>query len=150
MSRLLVLPLSEGCPVLSDRMVYIGGPQKRAENVFRLLEVMDTKGNILRLITNRFDLSAEQISDLYRSRWAIELFFKWMKQHVKIKNFYGMSETAIHNQIYSAVIVYCLNVLIQLETKSKKSLQRISRWLKAAIWKPAYVWLRRVGEPSSS
>lgn len=129
--------------VLSDKMVYIGSTQNRAENVFRLLEVLDTKGNVLRLMTNRFDLSAEEISDIYRSRWAIELFFKWLKQHVEIKHFYGMSETALQNQIYIALITYCLHVLIQLETKSKKSLLRISRWLKAALWKPAYLWLRR-------
>ncbi|UJL48286.1 IS4 family transposase [Virgibacillus sp. NKC19-16] len=129
--------------VLSDKMVNIGSTQNRAENVFRLVEVEDTKGNILRLITNRFDLSADEISDIYRSRWAIELFFKWLKQHVEIKHFYGMSETALQNQIYIALITYCLHVLIQLETKSNKSLLRINRWLKAALWKPAYLWLSR-------
>ena len=123
----------EDSTVLSDRMVYIGSTQNRTENVFRLLEVEDTKGNILRLITNRFDLDAEEISEIYRQRWAIELFFKWLKQHVKIKHFYGMSETAIQNQIYLALITYCLNVLIQLEMKSKKSLLRISRWLKRSL-----------------
>ncbi|SIT09194.1 Transposase DDE domain-containing protein [Virgibacillus pantothenticus] len=51
--------------VLSDKMVYIGTAQKRTENVFRLLEIMDTKGSLLRLITNRFDASAEEISDIY-------------------------------------------------------------------------------------
>ena len=129
--------------VLSDKMVYIGTTQNRAENVFRLVEVTDTKGNILRLITNRFDLEADEISDIYRSRWEIELFFKWLKQHVEIKHFYGMTETALQNQIYIALITYCLHVLIQLETGSKKSLLRISRWLKAALWKPPYIWLQR-------
>src|SRR5699024_9690877 len=107
------------CPedsnVLSDKMVYIGTTQKRAENIFRLVEVVDTKGNILRLITNRFDLDADEISDIYRSRWTIELFFKWLKQHVEIKHFYGMSETALQNQVYIALITYCLHVLIQLK-----------------------------------
>ncbi|MED4884417.1 IS4 family transposase, partial [Bacillus smithii] len=135
--------LPDDCHVLSDKMVYIGTTQNRTENVFRLLEVMDTKGNLLRFITNRFDLKPEEISDIYRSRWAIELFFKWLKQHVEIKHFYGMSETAIQNQIFLALITYCLHVLIQLEMKSKKSLLRITRWLKRALWKPAYVWLRK-------
>ena len=132
--------------VLSDKMVYIGSTQNRCENVFRLLEVIDTKGNVLRLITNRFDSDPQEISDIYRARWAIELFFKWLKQHVEIKHFYGMSETALQNQIYIALIAYCLHVLIQLETNSSKSLLRISRWLKAAIWKPAYIWLHRFGK----
>ena len=135
--------LPEDSIALSDKMVYLGSTQNRTENVFRLIEVTDTKGNILRLVTNRFDLSADEISDIYRSRWAIELFFKWLKQHVKIKHFYGMSENAIQNQIYIALITYCLHVLIQLETDSEKTLLRISRWLKAALWKPAYIWLRR-------
>ncbi len=69
----------ESSSVIRDDMVYIGTTQNRAENVFRLIEVKDTKGNTLRLITNRFDLSADEISDIYRSRWAIELFFKWLK-----------------------------------------------------------------------
>jgi len=135
--------LLEDSPVIRDDMVYIGTTQNRAENVFRLIEVEDTKGNMLRLITNRFDLSSDEISEIYRSRWAIELFFKWLKQHVEIKHFYGMTENALQNQIYIALITYCLHVLIRLEAKSKKSLLRISRWLKAALWKPAYIWLRR-------
>jgi IS4 transposase len=141
--------LPQDSTVLSDRMVYIGTTQNRADNIFRLVEVVDTKGNLLRLITNRFDLSADEISEIYRSRWAIELFFKWLKQHVEIKHFYGMSETAIQNQIFLALIAFCLNVLVQLEMKSKKPLLRICRWLKAAIWKPAYIWLRRFAEDST-
>lgn len=135
--------LSKHSNILSDQMIYLGTPQRRTENVFRLIKVADTKGNILRIITNRFDLSPEKISDIYKSRWAIELFFKWLKQHVNIKHFYGMSENAVLNQIYIALIAYCLHVLIQLKAKSKKSLLRISRWLKAALWKPAYIWLHR-------
>ena len=124
-------------------MVYIGTTQSREETLFRFLEVEDTKGDILRLITNRFDLDAEEISEIYCSHWVIELFFKWLKQYVEIKHFYSMSEIAIQNQIYLALITYCLHVHIQLETKSRKPLLRISRWLKAAIWKPAYIWNRR-------
>jgi IS4 transposase len=141
--------LPDDCPVLSDKMVFIGTTQNRTENVFRILEVVDTKGNLLRLITNRFDLKPEEISEIYRSRWAIELFFKWLKQHVEIKHFYGMSEAAIQNQVFLALIAYCLNVLVQLEMKSNKSLLRITRWLKRAIWKPSYVWIRKFDERSS-
>src|SRR5699024_2567989 len=135
--------------VSSDKMVYIGSTQNRTENVFRLLEVEDTKGNILRLITNRFDLEPDEVSEIYRQRWAIELFFKWLKQHVKIKHFYGLSETAIQNQIFLALIAYCLNVLIQLEMKSKIALLRISRWLKVALWEPAHIWIRQFDNRAS-
>lgn len=135
--------LPEGSPVLSDKMVHIGSTTTRTENVFRIVDIIDSRGKEMRLITNRFDISADEISEIYRSRWAIELFFKWIKQHVKIKHFYGMSENAVKNQVYLALITYCLTVLIQSETKSKKSLLQITRWLKATLWKEARHWIRR-------
>lgn len=136
--------LPENSDVLSDEMVVIGTTQNRSENVFRLLKVIDSKGNELKILTNRFDLDADEIAALYKSRWAIELFFKWMKQHLNIKKFYGQSEQAVHNQVYIAMIVYCLNVLIQLETKSKCTYLQISRYLKAALWKSAHLWIRKI------
>src|SRR5699024_4374403 len=130
--------------VLSDEMVVIGTTQNRAENMFRRLKLFDTKGNELTLITNRFDLDADEIAEIYRSRWAIELFFKWMKQHLSIKKFYGHSEQAVHNQIYIAMMVYCLNVLAKLSTSSERTYLQISRFLKASLWKPAYIWIRKI------
>ncbi|ADU31300.1 IS4 family transposase [Evansella cellulosilytica] len=136
--------LPEESSVLSDQMVLIGTTQNRAENYFRLLKVIDSKGNELHLITNRFDLSAEEISELYKSRWAIELFFKWIKQHLSIKKFYGQSEWAIQNQVFIALIVFCLHVLVQIETNSKRKTLQISRYLRAALWKSAHIWLRKI------
>lgn len=136
--------LPEESSVLSDKMVYLGTTQNRTENTFRRLEVLDTKGNKLILITNRFDLNANEIAEIYKSRWAIELFFKWIKQHLNIKKFYGQSEQAVHNQVYIAMIVYCLNVLAQLNTNSSRTYLQISRWLKADPWKAAYIWLRKI------
>src|SRR5699024_3791891 len=91
-------------------MVVIGTKQNRTENVFRKIRIHDSKGNELTLLTNRFDLSTDYIAEMYKSRWAIELSFKWMKQHLSIKKFYGHSEQAVHNQVYIAMIVYYLNV----------------------------------------
>lgn len=112
--------------------------------MFRKLRLFDTKGNELTLLTNRFDLDANEIAGIYKSRWEIELFFKWMKQHLSIKKFYGYTEQAVHNQVYVAMITYCLNVLAQLNTKSERSYLQISRFLKASLWKPAYIWLRKI------
>jgi len=134
----------EQSSVLSDEMILIGNTQNRAENVFRRIEVLDPNGKELHLITNRFDLSADEVAELYKSRWAIELFFKWMKQHLNIKKFYGQSELAVHNQVYIAMIVYCLNVLAQLYTNSSLTYLQISRYLKATLWKPARIWLREI------
>ncbi|MEK5270162.1 IS4 family transposase [Aeribacillus sp. FSL K6-8394] len=136
--------LPENSSVLSDEMVVIGTTQNRSENAFRLLKLVDTKGNTLHLLTNRFDISADEIAEIYKSRWAIELFFKWMKQHLNIKKFYGHSEQAVHNQVYVAMIVYCLNVLAQLNTNSERSYLQISRYLKASLWKSAHIWLRKI------
>ena len=136
--------LPENSSVLSDEMVVIGTTQNRSENVFRLLKLLDTKGNDLHLLTNRFDIDADEIAEIYKSRWAIELFFKWMKQHLNIKKFYGHSEQAVHNQVYVAMIVYCLNVLAQLNTNSDRSYLQISRYLKASLWKSAHIWVRRI------
>src|SRR5699024_2016353 len=107
--------------VLSDEMVVIGTTQNRTENVFRKIRILDSKDNELILLTNRFDLSADEIAEIYKSRWAIELFFKWMKQHLSIKKLYGHSEQAIHNQIYIELIVYYLNVVAQIHTKCARS-----------------------------
>lgn len=64
-------------------------------------------------LTNAMDLSPLQIAELYKNRWQIELFFKWLKQHLKIKKFWGNTENAVRIQIYSAIIAYCLVAIIQ-------------------------------------
>lgn len=65
-------------------------------------------GKILRLFTNDLDASAEEIAALYKRRWDIELFFKWIKQNLKIKRFFGVNENAVRTQIYVALIAYLI------------------------------------------
>src|SRR5699024_11485715 len=119
--------------VLSDEMVVIGTKQNRTENVFRKIRILDSKDNELTLLTNRFDLSADEIAEIYKSRWAIELFFKWMKQHLSIKKFYGHRDQPFNNQVYIAMIVYCLNVFAQLHKKSHRTYLQIIRNLNASL-----------------
>jgi IS4 transposase len=118
------LPADSG--VLTDEMVVVGTQQKRMENVLRLIHSVDSEGNPVAILTNRFDLSADEIGQIYRERWAIETFFKWMKQHVRIKTFYGTSERAVMNQVWMALIAFCLLVLIKIETSTKHSLLDLS------------------------
>ena len=105
------------------------------------IETVDSEGNPIRIVTNRFDLDAEEIGEIYRSRWKIELFFKWLKQHVKIKTFYGTSDKAVHNQILIALIAYCLLLLIKMEIQTRHSLLQISRFLIILLCKDHREWM---------
>jgi hypothetical protein len=78
-------------------------------------------------ITNNFSLSAKTIADIYKSRWQIELFFKWIKQNVKIKAFFGTSENAVRIQIWTAAIAYLLSEYIRFLSKTVFSLTQVFR-----------------------
>jgi hypothetical protein len=76
-------------------------------------------------LTNNFDLEARQIALLYKNRWQIELFFKWIKQHLKIKSFWGTTENAVRIQIYTAITTYCLVSIIAKDLKVERSTYEI-------------------------
>lgn len=76
-------------------------------------------------LTNNFELSADQIAFLYKNRWQIELFFKWIKQHLKIKAFWGTSENAVRIQVFSAIIAYCLVAIVRTQLKIERSTYEI-------------------------
>ncbi len=76
-------------------------------------------------LTNNFELSPEQVAFLYKNRWQIELFFKWIKQHLKVKAFWGTSENAVRIQVYSAIIAYCLVAIIGKRLKIERSTYEI-------------------------
>jgi hypothetical protein len=76
-------------------------------------------------LSNNFELSAEEIAFLYKNRWQIELFFKWIKQHLKIKAFWGITENAVRIQVYSAIISYCLVAIVGSSLKIERSTYEI-------------------------
>ena len=76
-------------------------------------------------LTNDFELPALVVGELYRNRWSVELFFKWLKQHLKIKKFWGTSENAVRIQIYCAIITYCLVSIIKHDMKLERSVYEI-------------------------
>lgn len=90
-------------------------------------------GKELVFISNDLHSSAEEIADLYKQRWQIELFFKWIKQNLKIKRFLGTSENAVRIQVLVALISYLLLRLTQLQNKADQSLQRLARWVNVNI-----------------
>ena len=69
-------------------------------------------------LTNRLDLSAPEVAELYRRPWQVELFFKWIKQNLKIKAFYGTSKNAVLSQIWIALIAYLLLLWVKFKTKA--------------------------------
>lgn len=72
-----------------ESLVIIGSAQKKMDNHLRLVKFYDDTGKLYQIVTNRFDLSAKDISEFYRFRWQIELIFKWMKQHLQVNNIHG-------------------------------------------------------------
>lgn len=85
-------------------------------------------------LTNNFSLPATTIPELYRCRWQIELFFKWIKQHLRIKAFYGTSENAVKSQIWIAISVYVLVAIVKRSLKIESSLYTILQILSVTIF----------------
>lgn len=84
----------------------------------------DTKRTFI-FLTNNMEITAVQVALLYKNRWQVELFFKWIKQHLKIKSFWGTSENAVRIQIYTAIITYCLVAIVGNDLKIERSTYEI-------------------------
>jgi len=100
----------------------------------RCIKSRDPKTNSkIVLLTNNFELSAVDIAELYRNRWQIELFFKWIKQHLKIKAFWGISENAVKTQIYSALATYLMIAILKYNLKLQQNLYEILQILSVSL-----------------
>lgn len=91
-------------------------------------------GKVFVFLTNNFDLPASDIAQLYKHRWKIELFFKWIKQHLKIKSFWGQSENAVKTQVWIAVSVYALVAIAKKKFLLKQSFYEIIQILSISIF----------------
>lgn len=110
--------------VLSDAEIELTGyyPKKYYPKRLRLVCYHDDEQDRdFMFLTNAMSLSALQIANLYKNRWQVELFFKWLKQHLKIKKFWGASENAVRIQIYCAICAYCLIAIVQHDMKLELS-----------------------------
>ena len=103
--------------VIRNELVSI---QTRPE-VLRYIEFKDEEGTTFRLLTNNTDLSEEDILETYKNRWYIELFFKWVKQHLRVDHIYSQSPKGIWNQMYLILIAYALIELMRLIHQPKRS-----------------------------
>jgi hypothetical protein len=124
--------------ILSDRTGHL--PQRRAASrrnplskPVREIRVVNDSGKILRIFTNDLDASAQDIADLYKQRWAIELFFRWVKQTLEIKHFLGMSENAVRIQIAVALIAFMLLRLAHEANRIVESPLKFTRLVRANL-----------------
>jgi len=123
--------------VLRDITIKLTSDQKGKEypKELRLVEFKDPETDkIFLFLTNNFKLSPYTIAQIYKARWQIELFFKWIKQNLKIKSFLGCTKNAVLTQIWIAMCYYLLLSYIKYQTKYKYSLLELTRVLKEAIF----------------
>lgn len=110
--------------ILSDCEIELTGfyTQKSYPETIRLVRFWDEEDEREFIyLTNAKHIPALQVAELYKNRWQVELFFKWLKQHLKIKKFWGTSENAVKIQVYSAIIAYCLVAIMQHDIKLDRS-----------------------------
>lgn len=126
--RLESRPVPPGSGVRSDQIVWLANLSsiRHYPDKLRRIHYRDTDtGKSLVFLTNNFELPALTIALLYKSRWRVELFFKWIKQHLRIKHFYGTSDNAVKTQVWIAVCVYVLVAIVKKQLQSDKSLYSI-------------------------
>ncbi|MFB4166335.1 IS4 family transposase, partial [Alteribacillus sp. JSM 102045] len=139
------VPVEHSSGITREAIVKLG----KMKHPLRLVEALDREGNKIAIVCNDAKISAEEISDLYRSRWQIELFFKWVKQHLILKKLYGKSANAVFNQIYIAMIVFCLTLLMKHQLNYKGSLLEMLDWI-CDCWSKSFKnFIREVFKPPS-
>jgi hypothetical protein len=125
--------IPSGSPVVRDANVKISFNKEGEtfETELRLVEFLDEKGRLYRLLTNVYDLTADQISEIYRHRWMIELFFKWIKGHLKLVKLFSYDSEAVWSQMYFALTAYALIQWLKLHTGAKQTAWTILKYVRS-------------------
>lgn len=131
-TKTLKVAREHGDVILSDSIGYL--PQRMAgsrrnpmSDPVRELKVRIPTGKVIRIVTNDLDAPADEIADLYKQRWQIELFFRWIKQNLKIKRFLGTSKNAVAIQIYTAMIAY---LILKMAQDAQTTIQSAKKFAK--------------------
>ena len=130
-------PVDKSTGVLSDQTVILSSLASATAypDTLRKVSYFDAKRNKrLKFLTNNFTLPAQTIAAIYKQRWQVELFFKWIKQHLRIKAFYGSSENAVKTQIWIAVSVYVLVAIVRKRLGLEASLYQILQILSVTLF----------------
>ena len=123
--------------VICDQTIVLTGIKTSVDypQALRRVKYHDTAtGKTFNFLTNNFMIPAQTVADLYRQRWQVELFFKWIKQHLRIKSFYGTSENAVKSQIWIAVSIYVLIAIIRKRLGIKQNLYTILQVLSITVF----------------
>ena len=135
--RLYSSPVDRTTGIMCDQIVTLSNPVPRAgfPDKLRRIRFFDAQQERrLVFLTNNFTLPPLTVAQLYRSRWQVELFFKWIKQHLRIRKFYGTSENALKTQIWIAISVYVLVAIVKKQLKLEGSLYRILQILSVSLF----------------
>ncbi|MBX2972428.1 MAG: IS4 family transposase [Flavobacteriales bacterium] len=135
--RLYSAPADRVAGIICDQTVVLGGHKSRRDFPahLRRIRLKDPQtGNTIVFVTNNFALSAIQVCDLYRERWNVEVFFKWIKQHLRIKKFHGVSENAVKSQIWIAVSTYVLVAIVKKRLGLEQSLHTLLQILSLTLF----------------
>jgi putative transposase len=130
-------------PVLADQIIRLSSPHGQAcyPELLRRVHYRDPEtGKEYVFLTNRLDLSALEVAELYRRRWQIELFFKWIKQNLKVKAFYGSSKNAVLIQIWTALIAYLLLVWLKFKSTVGWGLLELTRLAQTMLLERCNLW----------
>ena len=122
--------------ILTDAEVKLTGylSEKKYPETFRLIRFYDEEDDReFTFLTNAKHITANDVANLYKKRWLVELFFKWLKQHLKIKRFWGTTENAVRIQISVAIITYCLVAIVQHDMKLNRSTYEVLQILSISL-----------------
>lgn len=137
-------PVDPSTGLRSDQTIRLTGPKTARDypDPLRRIHYFDAEKNLrLIFLTNNFLLSALTIAQLYRARWRVELFFRWIKQHLHIKAFYGTSENAVKTQVWVALAVYVLVAILKKQLELNLSLYKIRQILSVTIFEKTPILL---------
>jgi IS4 transposase len=129
--------VEEGLGIRSDQIVGLRNPSSLRDypDKLRRIHFVDPEtSQSLVFLTNNFELPALTVASLYKSRWQVELFFKWIKQNLRIKHFFGNSDNAVKTQIWISICVYVLVAIIKKELKLERSLSSILQILSINVF----------------
>ena len=117
--------------VVDDEIIQLKGNQ----TPFRLIHYISPEDQYeYHFITNAMHLSAQSIADVYKERWQIELFFKWVKQNLKIKTFLGTSANAVMTQVWTSLCLYLILAFIRFISKTVHSMREILNWIRINLF----------------